>query len=117
MVLSCFESGLTFLLRFIIHLVLAESSMEIFLDSVSVINMNFDTLTSVNYSRQSQLTSCNDATVGINIAQQQPLRRANKSLRRSKQSLRKYSLFGDQNSQVAHIRNVFLRSQGSMCID
>ena len=78
-----------------IHLVSAESSirncMEIFLDSVSVINMNFDTLTRVNYSRQSQLC---DAAVGVNRAQQprqqQPLRRAIKSLRRSKQSSRTY---------------------------
>ena len=57
--------------------------MEIFLHSVSVININFDTLARVNYSRQSQLR---DAAVGVNRAQQQPLRRANRSLRRLKQS-------------------------------
>ena len=51
--------------------------MEIFFHSVSVINMNFDTLARVNYSRQSQLC---DAAVSVNRAQQQPLRRANKSL-------------------------------------
>ncbi len=56
--------------------------MEIFLHSVSVINMNFDTLARVNYSRQSQLR---DAAVSVNRAQQ-PIRRANKSLRRLKQS-------------------------------
>ena len=36
-----------------------------------------------NYSRQSQFR---DAAVRVNRAQQQPLRRANKSLRRSRQS-------------------------------
>ena len=44
--------------------------------------MNFDTLARVNYSRQSQLR---DAAVSVNRAQQ-PIRRANKSLRRLKQS-------------------------------
>ncbi len=49
-----------------IRFVLTESSMEIFLDLVrlSVTDMNFDTLTRVNYSRQSQLY---DATVGVTI--------------------------------------------------
>ncbi len=70
--------------------------MEISLDLVCVINMNFDT-DCVNYSRKSQLC---DATVGVNRAQQQPGQRTNKSLRTSKQSSRTYNLetyFSDHN--------------------
>ena len=44
-------------------------------------NINFDTLARVNYSRQSHL---HDAA--INRAQQQHFKGTNKSLRRSKQS-------------------------------
>ncbi len=66
--------------------------MEIFLRLVSVINMNFDTLACVKYSRQSQLC---DAAVSINRAQQHLFGG-------------QINLFGGQNSQVSHIRNVFL---------
>ena len=80
--------------------------MEIFFDSVSVINMNFDTLTRVNYSRQSR--QLYDATVGVNRAQLTTTSLEGKEISSDIKAVSSYSFFGDQDSHGAHIRNIFL---------